>query len=306
MKINFLYTVVVAFSISTNVLAASLGSSPKGQPFVSINNELVQVQGAISSLQDQIDMLVARVDTVEQRVGADETAIATLQDQNVALSALVQQNLSDVASIQDQIDTLMLTNVDLQAQISANSGDISTLQAQVDANQALLNTLNSAILMVQSSVISLSTSLQEQIDNNTILITALQQEVDSITSRLALKQNLINGICPDGSAVKQVLSDGSVVCQGVSGTTGQLETWYVIHATDLPPYYTKTLSNQCPSDFIVVSAGFNTYPNTEVLSSHTGLETFGGGFNGGIVEIKNLNNYRTYFINYTTCIRLVP
>lgn len=48
-------------------------------------------------------------------------------------------------------------------------------------------------------------------------------------AQLALKQKLINGTCPDGSAVQQVLSDGSVVCQGVSGTSGQLEKIAVYH-----------------------------------------------------------------------------
>jgi hypothetical protein len=65
---------------------------------------------------------VARVDTVEERVGANEDAIVLLDKQNVALETLIQQGLSDIPSIQAAIDSLQLDNVNLWELTTSNAG----------------------------------------------------------------------------------------------------------------------------------------------------------------------------------------
>lgn len=52
---------------STAVLAAPTNNNGVN-PFVELNGELITVQGAITSLQDQIDMLVGRVNSIIMRL----------------------------------------------------------------------------------------------------------------------------------------------------------------------------------------------------------------------------------------------
>ena len=119
---------IVCLTLSFNFQlanAAGNGSSPKGKPFIAINNQIVEVvNAAVTSLQDQIDDLVARVDTVELRVSADEEAIFRLQDQNEILAYLVLQNFSDITAIQAEITLLAQSNTDLQSLIATTSGEV--------------------------------------------------------------------------------------------------------------------------------------------------------------------------------------
>lgn len=287
------------------VSASGNGSSPNGKPFVAINGQIVEVTGAITSLQDQIDALVARVDTVEQRVAADQEAIATLQNQSDALEALIQQNLTDIASIEAKILEIQQANADLQAQIAAYSGDMETLQAQVAANSALITTLQSAILLVQNDVISLESGLQAQIDNNNILIQFLQAEIDEINETLALKQNLVNGICPDGSAAQQILPDGSVVCEVFAGTSGQLEVVTSYNDESGDPGDILVATAYCPADYIISGAGFIS--STGLYLSY--VVTAKSSYNGNdFAQVGSRNNttLRHYLTAQATCIRIAP
>lgn len=74
---------------------------------------------------------MARVDTVEERVGAKEDAIALLDKQNVALETLIQQGLSDIPSIQAAIDSLQLDNVNLWELTTSNAGNSAAIEAEI-------------------------------------------------------------------------------------------------------------------------------------------------------------------------------
>ncbi|MCB1937059.1 MAG: hypothetical protein KDF59_14090 [Nitrosomonas sp.] len=232
--------------------AAGNGNSPQGKPFVEIAGQIVEVKGSVSSLQEQIDLLVARVDTMEDRVIANEDAISTLQTQNNTLNTLIGQGLSDIGAIQAEILTLQQANQDLLTMIAAGQGDIAALEAEVAGNKALIASLSNSILLVEGGMISLETSLQSQIDNNTMLINALQNEVNNINDLLALKQNLVNGSCPNNYAIQQILSDGSVICEMTgSSMSGQLHSVVSYQYKYVAPSNVTGVYAYCPIGYIV-------------------------------------------------------
>jgi|GEM_PF-1858132 len=303
---------VTVLSTAIGITSAHAGGNGKkhhkGKPFVAINNQIVEVLGAISSLQDQIDLLVERVDTVEERVGANEGAISKLHEQNVALDVLVQRNLSDIASIDAEIMLLQQANADLQAQITANSGDITTLQSEVDANSALIATLRSAVLLVESEIISLESSLQLQIENNTQLIGALQSELGQITAKLDFIQNLANGTCPDGSAIQQILADGSVVCGGIAGSSGQLESvtsFKQSASTDGGNSVAVKAFCDTTEGYVATGVGFVGGLGWDIENINTSPHFQNNG-NWGQVIAKNNNSYSDTLFSATTCTRIIP
>lgn len=292
---------------TTAVHAAGKGGKRHGKRFVAIKNTLVEVQGAITSLQNQIDLLVARVDTVEERVGANEDAIATLQSQNAALDALVQQNLTDAASVEAEIGMLQNANAELQAQIDAYSGDITTLQGQLADNKAMIATLQQAILMVQTDLVSLESSLQKQIEKNLNLINMLQDEIDIINANLALKQNLVNGTCPNGETMVEILADGSVVCDAVGGaTTGQLHSVQTFRSVSVPSNAAPTLNAYCPPGYIATSAGILNGLNFEIIAMSTAVDTAKQDQHYGFVTAKNTHYATSNLQVSATCIQLAP
>ena len=294
---------------------AYAGSNPKGKPFVAINDQIVEVQGAVSDFQDQIDSLVARVDTVEQRVTADEQAIVTLNGQNAALQALINSNLTSIDDINAEILLLQNDSDNLNVQLSAlsttDTTQIDALQAQIAANASLVGTLQSSLLMVQQGAINLETNLQGQIDNNFSLISAIQGEVATLNANIALKQDLINGTCPDGMAVQQINADGSLVCgEAGGGMSGQLESVYVYSlisvengSSPTPPGGKMTVRTDCPAGYTIASAGFNAASGWDLnafytVSNPTQQYSIAQGFNH--------NSYLARIIGVATCMRVAP
>jgi predicted nucleic acid-binding Zn-ribbon protein len=250
---------------SVVLIALPAFSAPPGSkggaknPFVELNGELVSVQGAVTSLQDQINMLVGRVESLEELAAASADAITKLQAQDVILQALIDQNITDIASIQNEILNLQQANVDLQAQIDANSGDIDSLQAQIDTNSNLITSLQSAIIEVEAGSITLGDSLQEQINNNANLIAILQEDILEVERLQAFKEKLVSGQCPNGEALISVQDDGSLVCEPVDGSVnGALYITNVYNWFGVPRYSSRSGHAICPSGYRVSGGGYET------------------------------------------------
>ena len=160
---------------------------------------------------------MARVDTVEERVGANEDAIVLLDEQNVALETLIQQGLSDIPSIQAAIDSLQLDNVNLWELTTSNAGNSAAIEAEITENELTIAALEGSLLMIQNNTITLEGSLQAQIDNNQQLALLLQEQANQINDMLDFQQNLADGICEDGSAVQQILAKDDVKKALLSG-----------------------------------------------------------------------------------------
>jgi peptidoglycan hydrolase CwlO-like protein len=244
--------IALSFVMIGSAFAAGKGGNPNGKPFIVLNEQIIEVEGEMSSLQDQIDSLVGKVDSVEQKVVANQNAISSLEQQNLDLQAQINANATTIQDLQASIDALQADNVDLQAQIDLNGDMDGSLQNQIDTNNGL-------IVSLQQNLSSLTTSLQDQINNNGALIALLQEEINAINEMLDLKQNLVNGICPDGSAIKSIQDDGSVFCENVTANS----TPSIVTGTAYSPYYICNPHSvncivyaKCPAGFTVVGGGY--------------------------------------------------
>lgn len=303
----FLMSLVIA---SSGAIAGNgNGDSPNGKPFVTINDQIIEVQGAITTLEDQIDMIVGQVDTLEGRVAANETAIATVESANASLQTLVNQNLSDVASIQSQVSALEAENDTLQTMINENGGDIETLETQVASNSQLISGLQQALLGVEEGYISLGEGLQDQIDDNTGLIATLQDDIDTINDALEFQQNLASGICPNGTAVVDVQADGSYVCaaagSGSGGTSVNLQTTTVTGpALFLPSGQYGGQDATCPSGYVATGAGhYSAYRNIDVVRSRTYSGNTQSSISEASVYFYNNNAFQVRVHAVATCTR---
>lgn len=301
-----LYTALLA-AVGVVTSAYAGGKSPQGKPFVAINDQITAVNGEISTMQHQIDSLVGQVADMQDRLTADESAITQVQDLNADLQRLVDNNSTSLTDINNEISSLQTENTTLQADIAANSGDVTSEQSQLNTNAAEIAALQDAILKVNNGMISLQTSLQDQITNNTNLIAAINTEIDMINANLTTKQDLINGTCPDGSAVQQINPDGSVVCGAIGGdTSGQLETtfvWsnsYITGGASTPPGQMASVSVSCPDGYTATSAGVNGAIGWKINMLQTGYRQ------NAVVQAINENPYATGLTVVATCIRFTP
>jgi len=301
---------IVAAGLPGAAVAGGNGSNPNGKPFVAINGELVEVQGAVSNLQDQIDTLVGRVDTMEDRIGADEDAIANLQDTNDLLQTLIDENATDIATINSIVSDLQAQNADLQDQINTNAGDITDLQAQIAANAATIGSLQNVLFEVQNGLLTLSDSvdgLQSQIDNNITLISGIEDEIASFQDLLDMKQNLINGLCPDGQAIQQVLADGSVVCDVVDNGPGTLRSFQVNSGfLTVPGEQEQILWTSCPAGSVATAPGYQGSNCTLVDAMHAEDDYVGGHGYSSRVVVHNTCYFDVPFVAYVTCAQIVP
>ncbi|WP_028864698.1 hypothetical protein [Psychromonas aquimarina] len=296
MKSLLIKSVLAILLLTVSSSSALAGSNPKGKPFVAIQDQIVVVEGAISSLEEQVELLVAKVDTIEERVGANEVAITALENQNMALGLLVEQNISDITEIFTRIEMLEFDNVTLKDDILANAGNIDLLEAQISANDAEILSLQTAVMLVNDDMISLEQGLQEQIDNNSDLIALLEAETVSINALLLLKQNIINGSCPAGFAVSEIQEDGSLVCSNVGTGSG-----YYLHATTVlknsavvKPGATVKAGTKCHSGYAVTGGGFSSAGNFLITDLHYGA-------NDVSVTARNTSKYKSSFVMEARC-----
>ncbi|WP_019615456.1 hypothetical protein [Psychromonas ossibalaenae] len=296
MKSLFIKSLLAILLLTASSSSALAGGKPKGKPFVAIQDQIVVVEGAISSLEEQVELLVAEVDTIEERVGANEMAVVTLQNQNMALGLLVEQNISDITEILSRIEMLEFENVTLKDDILANAGNLDLLEAQVSANEAEILSLQSAVMLVNSDMISLEQGLQGQIDNNSDLIALLEAETASINTLLLLKQNIINGSCPDGFAVSEIQEDGSLVCSNIGAGSGYyLHTVTVLkNSMNVKPGGTVKAGTKCHNGYDVTGGGFSSAGNFLITDLHYGANDIS-------VTGRNTSKYTSSFVTEARC-----
>ncbi|MEI8608245.1 hypothetical protein P4S70_03885 [Enterovibrio sp. Hal110] len=149
--------------------------------------------------------------------------VADLQAQIDSLVGRVDSLESHAVAVDDAIAALQLETQDLQAQINSTNGDVSDLQADVDQNG--------------------------------ILIAALEAQQTQLAQQLDMKQNVIDGLCPDGTAIKAVNDDGSVVCSDASGGLSDLDR-VIAYNYNYNNYYYGYAQATCPSGFTLTGGGF--------------------------------------------------
>lgn len=295
---------IMVMLTNASAYGAGKGATPSGKPFVELNGYIHEIEGEVSSIQDQIDSLVATVDTIEDRVGANETAIADLEATNATLQSQIDANAADIATVEGQITDLEAANADLQGQIDALGGTDAALQQQIDSNEAL-------ITAYKLSIDTLGGNLQAQITNNLTLIGVLQAEIIEINEQLALRQMIISGNCPPGESIREVSPEGQVVCEvddAGAGGAGTLTAYtvYVVTGYASPGGLVWGWPT-CPADTVLTGGGFWT----RTLTIHRSHPSFSGApprpsGNYWNIAFRNDTNSADFGIAYASCLKLAP
>jgi len=111
---------------------------------------------------------------------------------------------------------------------------------------------------------------------------------------LALKQNIINGTCPDGEAVRQIKPDGSVSCQSAGGGSGSLNFYSVYGYKDLAKGQKGSVMLKCEAGDHVTGGGFIggwKYRGMDVWESRPGKLYSGGPDPFDIWKVEGRNNF---------------
>lgn len=283
--------VFVAVIDGPAIAASNQQGSANGKPFQDLQYQIdvltIDLADAVDLLQDQIDTLVieqadqdslitalqSAVGTLEMRVSANESDIALLQAiQNMqsqlidALDTRVTELETRVAVNEADIAGLVLVDQALQEMIMAIENQITTINSRISANDGDISALQNQVLQ-------------------------LQLDLGTVQASLAAKQDRVNGICPVGSAIRQISSNGSVTCEvdSVSAGVGTLQT------------FRSSDSVSIPSSIFVV----RTVTNNRACTG-SNYRAVGGGYsvNGGTLGFGNAyRNYPTSNSNWQVRVR---
>jgi len=232
------FVLLVAIALSTMLYAAKgeQGSS-HGQPFL--------------TLQGQIDKLVGDADTVELRLTGLEAATVKLEGDVAALNVELDGLHTEVSQLRGYVS-------DYTDNIKKNLDYIIEIRGVIDL---MIDQLQVFGEYTQDSLEAMEAAMEENandISNNFLIIQAMGYEIESIEANMELKQNIINGICPEGQAVVSVNdeeNDGELICKAVS-VSGDLETTVITKSMSIPAFHTSTIVADCPAGTVVTGGGF--------------------------------------------------
>lgn len=129
----------------------------------------------------ETDELYASVESLDERVTITEQSINELYASVESLEERVTIAEQGITELEKKAD-------DLQQQILFNDGDIASLRSE---------------LIVTNK-----------------MIYKLQTDLAKLQAVVALKQNIIQGKCPDNQYISEIRPDGSLVCQLDAGANG--------------------------------------------------------------------------------------
>lgn len=320
MKIKkaFLAAMITATSVfivtaiaSPPVFAASAeqGSS-NGKPFQTLQ---AQIDILSIDLADAVALLQSQIDTLVSEQADQDTLIAALQSAVAALDIRVSQNEGDIATLQaiqnlqDQLIAALDTRVtDLEARVAANENDIAALVLVDQALQGMITAINSQISIINARITANDGDiaiLQGQVSQ-------LQLNLTNVQLQLATKQDRVNGICAAGSSIRQIYSNGSVVCEidSVSSGVGTLDTFRSVDTVDVPNslILVRVITNYryCTgSNYRAVGGGYS-------LSNHLGigghvLRSYPTSSNTGwAVTVRADSTFARTLSTYVVCARV--
>jgi multidrug efflux pump subunit AcrA (membrane-fusion protein) len=202
------------------------------------------------------------------------------------LNSQMSELQEKTSTLQDQIDSLVAHVDTIEERISADEAAIASLQQQNAQLQAMSD---------------LGADLQNQMADNNNIIQNLQEDIANIQQLLSMKQMIISGSCPTGQAIRQVNSDGSVVCVVPGGASG-IELVVVYQYNYANPLTSNYVTASCPAGYSMSGGGFYAY-GQDVFSSHGNTAPWN---NTWTVQAQNPENSLSYLYAYANCIKLVP
>lgn len=265
---------LVVFTSTSFMPTTALAGNAKGKPFVALEGKIVEVQGAISTLEDQVSELIGQVNTIEARLVANEQAISDLNVENEALNILI-------AGAYTSLDDINL--------------EISALSVNFDTNAGLISTLQSTVASIEAGQIDLAENLQDQIDNNMSLIGVLEDNIVAINKYMSMDQHITEGTCPDGLYVVGHTAD-SLSCASVDGggSSSTISGYYKYARSKAYEREMKVYCNH-PAD-IRTGGGFDA-----ISFSHTVKRSSPEGANGWTVGLSgNSRDVQAYVV----CLRV--
>lgn len=186
-----------------------------------------------------------------------------------ALVQYITDLQTEMNTFTQQLTELQLLAQQLQAQIASSVTDASTLQAQ-------LSTVQAQIGMVQT-------------------------QINFLQDVMNTKQGLITGSCPSGSAIRQINSDGSVICQEDS-SSGSGAGQYVtrigpVQAVSFLQSVSYAMS--CPSGYVVSNVGYSS--SAYVTISQVAYPSVTTGFVVGSHSNSAFSDRQGFFQLYLRC-----
>ncbi|MBT5665266.1 MAG: hypothetical protein HOJ06_08010 [Rhodospirillaceae bacterium] len=216
------------------------------------------LEAAVGDLQNQIDDLVASQAAQDLIIAAIQTAADLLQDR-------VAENEGDIDALQAADDFLaqLIQALDdrltlLEARVTDNEGDIAAILLADQVTQNLINAIQAQIANLNLRIIA----NDGDISTLQSLVGSLLTQLNSLQTQLAAKQNRVLGVCGPGSSIRQINSNGSVICEpdSVSAGVGSLSTLRVTETQEIPSAGltagSLSLSATCPSTHRVTGGGY--------------------------------------------------
>jgi len=141
--------------------------------------------------------------------------------------------------------------IELEGMIIEVQDEVSDLQNLVDGLLVDVSTLEGQVIILQSALSDLTVDVVANAAAIDVIETRLAQaEVD-----LLLKQNIVNGICPDGQAMTSVnvgVNDGQIVCAAMNSTIDKVTVSGFAFG---PANRQYTGVAYCPSGYTVTGGG---------------------------------------------------
>lgn len=269
MKNSYLSAMIAIFifaGMGSTIALATPGEqgSTNGKPFQSLQ---ARIDILSLDLAEAVALLQAQIDTLVSEQADQDTLIAALQSAVATLDARVSQNETDIEGLQyiqglqaQLIEALDVRVTDLEARVAANEDDIAALVLVDQALQELIDT-------IQDQIDTIDARITENDGDIAVLqgqVIQLQSDLDDVQDDLAEKQNRVNGICSAGSSIRQINSNGTVVCEPdtVSAGVGTLTTYRSLDSVTVPSsiWTVKYVTNNryCTgTNYRAVGGGFN-------------------------------------------------
>lgn len=248
--------------------------STNGQPFKTVRSHIemisIDFQATVDDLQAKItaaeDKLQAQIDDLNESQSAQNDLIVTLQNTVSVLEERISTNEEDIIALKLLVSIQGDLIINLQEKLSDLEGRVSTNEANISYLILADQTFNTLISTIQGQIESLTIlinmntgnvlTLQGQVENLEATLTNLQSQIN-------LKQNIISGICSEGSSIRQINTNGSVICEvdDISAGAGTLGSTTIIKTSRIPAVSgafagTLSLNSTCPSGYRVTGGGY--------------------------------------------------